>query len=297
MNVLIVKLGATGDVVRTTALLHRLTGPVTWITSEGNRSLLPEAREGFRVLSWEERNQALEQHYDLVISLEDEIDVALFVRDVDCTQVFGAFTQDGKTVEYSKDSSGWFDLSLLSVHGRDRADVLKLENRRTYQELIFEGLGFEFHGEPYVLPAASGTDLSGDIAIAPVAGAVWPMKNWAYYGELQAELENLGYIVNVLPTRPTLLEHLGDIQAHRCLVSGDSLPMHLALGSKVRCVAIFNCTSPWEIYDYGLLQKMISPSLSAHFYQRGFDPAATEALPMSEVLDAVVGQVNQSADA
>ena len=32
MSVLIVKLGAAGDVVRTTPLLRRLNGPVSWIT-------------------------------------------------------------------------------------------------------------------------------------------------------------------------------------------------------------------------------------------------------------------------
>ena len=32
-------------------------------------------------------------------------------------------------------------LSLISVYGRKRADELKFLNRRTYQDLIFEGLG------------------------------------------------------------------------------------------------------------------------------------------------------------
>ena len=65
------------------------------------------------------------------------------------------------------------------MHGRTRADALKLQNRRTYQELIFAGLGLRFDGERYVLPAPAATDLSGDVAIAPVAGPVWPMKGWA----------------------------------------------------------------------------------------------------------------------
>jgi hypothetical protein len=47
--------------------------------------------------------------------------------------------------------------------------------------------------------------------------------------------------------RSSLLEHLADVQGHRCLVSGDSLPMHLGLGSAVCCVSIFTCASPWQI--------------------------------------------------
>ena len=194
-------------------------------------------------------------------------------------------------MRYTDDASGWFDLSLVSVHGRERADELKLQNRRSYQDLIFEGLGYRFDGEPYCLPAATPTDLSGDVAMAPVAGAVWPMKNWAFYSELKDELEQRGLSVNILPTRPTLLEHLGDIQGHRCLVSGDSLPMHLALGSNVPCVTIFNCTSPWEIFDYGLLRKVISPRLDEFFYQRQFNPAATKVVALSDVREAVLAQL------
>jgi len=98
--------------------------------------------------------------------------------------------------------------------------------------------------------------LKGDVAIAPEAGPVWPMKKWAHYDRLKRELESSGLTVNVLPVRPTLLEHLCDVRNHRCLVSGDSLPMHLALGTQTRCVTLFTCTSPWEIHDYGLQRKL-----------------------------------------
>ncbi len=55
--------------------------------------------------------------------------------------------------------------------------------------------------------------------------------------------------VNVLPRRPSLHKHFGDVANHRCLVSGDSLPMHFALAAQVPCVTLFNCTSPWEIHE------------------------------------------------
>ena len=43
MSVLIIKLGATGDVVRTTPLLRRLDGSVSWVTAENNLPLLKES--------------------------------------------------------------------------------------------------------------------------------------------------------------------------------------------------------------------------------------------------------------
>jgi ADP-heptose:LPS heptosyltransferase len=130
------------------------------------------------------------------------------------------------------------------------------------------------------------------VAISSTAGPIWPMKKWAYYDELKKELESSGLKVNILQGRPTLLEHLADVQGHRCLVSGDSLPMHLALGSGVRCVSIFTCTSPWEIYGYGLQEKIVSPFLGKFFYKRGYDRDATNAISVENVMDAVMTQLD-----
>src|SRR5688572_14527239 len=225
-----------------------MLGPsVTWNTEAAAAELL-RPLDGVRCVTWANRDDALDRDYDLLVNLEDEPTVARFTATVRSSRVFGAFLE-GEAVAYSDDARAWFDLSLISVHGRQRADELKLLNRRSYQELIFEGLGLRFRDDPYILPKPASTPLSGDVAIAPVAGPVWPMKGWACYDQLQQELERLGLRVNVLPRRATLLEHLGDVASHRCLVSGDSLPMHLALGTGTACVTLFNCTSPWEIHD------------------------------------------------
>lgn len=291
MNILIVKLNATGDVVRTSALLRRLQGGITWVTAPNNTALLDGLRSNVRCVSWESRAQALDREYDLAIGLEDEAETAAFVRRARPRQIFGAYLNGDGRVTYTDDARQWFDLSLISAHGRRRADELKYLNRRTYQELVFEGLGFRFQGEPYVLPKPAPTGLRGDVAIAPEAGPVWPMKAWDHYPALRARLEALGCAVNVLPRRPTLLEHLGDVAQHRVLVSGDSLPMHLALGAGTHCVSLFNCTSPWEIHDYGLQTKIVSPLLGEFFYKRGLDPRATAAIPLEEVALATLARL------
>lgn len=287
MDTLIIKLNATGDVVRTTTLLRRLSGSVTWITAAGNLPLLDGVRPDMRCLTWEDRELALDRRYDLTISLEDEPATAAFVARCNTDRLFGAHSDGNGGVTYTDDAREWFDMSLISRFGRKRADEIKLLNRRSYQAMIFSGLGFDFQGEPPMLPAPAVTSLTGDVAIAPVAGPVWPMKGWAHYSSLEKALSSIGLRVNVLPRRDSLLEHLGDVANHRCLVSGDSLPMHLALGLGVRCVTIFNCTSPWEIHDYGLQTKIVSPLLGEFFYKRGMNPVAIEAIALEQVLDAV----------
>jgi heptosyltransferase-2 len=295
MNVLIVKLGATGDVVRTTPLLRRLSGSVTWLTAAKNGVFLDGLADNLRHFSWEARARALDIPYDLAINLEDSLEVARFLKSVGPAEIFGAYADSSKRLCYTDNSKGWFDLSLISSYGRQEADGLKLLNRQTYQELIFTGLGLRFSGEPYVMPSAIETELSGDVAIATDAGPVWPMKKWAYYEELKQQLEDRGLIVNVLPKRSSLLEHLSDVRNHQCLVGGDSLPMHFALGSGTRCVTLFTCTSPWEIYDYGIQQKIVSPLLEEFFYKRGYDERATTAISIDEVEAAVMGQLKTAA--
>ena len=291
MSFLIIKLSATGDVVRTTPLLRRFDDEITWVTAEKNGVLIKDLRDNVRCFSWEERERALDTRYDLCINLEDTLDVAQFLKTVRCGEIFGAYFDSDGPLKYTENSRCWFDLSLISTYGREQADQLKLKNRRTYQELIFDGLGFRFDGEPYLLPAPIETGLSGDVAIAADAGPIWPMKKWAYYDELKRRLEDQRLTVNFLPTRSSLLEHLADVRNHRCLVGGDSLPMHLALGTATRCVTLFNCTSPWEIYDYGVQKKIVSPLLEEFFYKRGYDKRATTAITVDEVLSAVLKQL------
>jgi ADP-heptose:LPS heptosyltransferase len=101
----------------------------------------------------------------------------------------------------------------------------------------------------------------------------------------------------VLPQRASLLEHLSDVRNHCCLVGGDSLPMHFALGTRTRCVTLFTCTSPWEIYGYGVQRQIVSPLLEKFFYKRGYDERATTAITVHEVFEAVMTQLAATAPA
>jgi ADP-heptose:LPS heptosyltransferase len=293
VNILIVKLGATGDVVRTTPLIVRLSARITWLTVEKNKELLEGLNGAVQCFSWNEREQILGSHYDLVINLEDTAEVASFVQTLPAAQICGAYLDRAGHFAYTDSFRDWFDLSIISIHGKERADVLKFQNRRTYQALIFKGLGLDFVGERYVLPEPIETGLTGDVAIAADAGPVWPMKKWGYYPQLKRRLEAEGVVVNVLPKRSSLLEHLSDVQNHRCVVGGDSLPMHFALGTGTPCVTLFTCTSPWEIHDYGVQTKIVSPLLEEFFYKRGYNERATTAITVDEVFDAVMTQLQK----
>ena len=82
MKILIVKLGATGDVVRTTTLLHVLKGEIHWLTTKENAIMLNGNSFIDRCITWEESNLLIDDKFNLVINLEDTHEVAKLLQDI-----------------------------------------------------------------------------------------------------------------------------------------------------------------------------------------------------------------------
>jgi heptosyltransferase-2 len=290
-KLLIIKNGAPGDVLRTTTLLHLFRNwEVDWLTEKASRELL--VNDYIHCLIDDVGLIDSGKLYDLAINLEDTSDsVAAALGRIRCARIFGSYVDREKRICYTPDSAEWFDMGLISSRGIQKANEKKLKNRSSYQEIIFRALGYQFEGQQYVLPKRiPSSQLKGDIAIAPKAGQRWPGKNWHYFDDLAAALSKK-YRVNVLPMRKTILEHVGDIRGHKFLISTDSLPMHLALGLGIPCIAIFTCTSPWEIYDYNLLTKVVSPKLEQYFYSLEFNEDAVTCIPYQQVYDVTMEQL------
>src|SRR5262249_49656780 len=172
---LVVKLGAAGDVVRTTPLLKHLSGRVIWLVDAKNTALLNGVADNLQCVSWTQRDLVPDITYDLIINLEETLEVGICLKKLKCKKWFGAYADSANVMRYTADSRRWFDLSLISSHGRQHADQLKLLNRHSYQEILFEGLGVRFADDPYWLPKSMDTGLSGDVAITVEAGPTWPM--------------------------------------------------------------------------------------------------------------------------
>ena len=290
-RLLIIKLGAAGDVVRTTSLLHLFREFEThWITAPENGPLLRIAQVTRLYTSPDQLVPG--SNFDKVICLED--DAALLhpiLSRITFKELFGAFLDEGLEVRYTEDSAPWYDMGVASRHGLAKADKIKLANRKSYQEIIFACLGRRFQGERYFLPdSLPVTNLRGDIAISRQAGARWPAKNWHGFEALAEELSKT-FVVNFLPKREDILEHVSDVRNHRFLVTPDSLPMHLALGLGIPSAAIFTCTSPWEIHDYGILSKVVSPNLDRYFYSKGNIPEARQSISIESVYQLVSRQM------
>jgi heptosyltransferase II len=291
---LILKLGALGDVLRTTPLLHVLPRGVIWVTSTKAAPLLEQNPLIERLCLFENLDASLiEEPFDLVINLEDEIAVSRLATQISASRRLGPrMSENGIT--YDEDSRPWFDMSLSSRFGKEKADQLKRENRKSYQDLIFAMISKKFEGQEYILQTPNGVKtVPALIGIEQRVGDVWPMKQWNKFDSLAHELEHRGFSLKFFEQRLRLQQYVEDIQECEVVVSGDTLAMHIAIALKKKAVAIFTCTSPQEIYDYGRLIKVVSPLWERYFYMRQYVSEAADAIPLARVLGAVLRQAGQ----
>ena len=201
-RVLIIKLGALGDVVRTAALLpglNRLTGEppyVTWVTSPAALPLVERMPGVARALPFTpETVMALEiEKFDLVLSLDKEPAPSALAMRAQAPQKYGVgLSRYGTAFPLNEEAEYYFQLGL------DNPEKFHV-NQKSYPQLIFEALGLGYSGERYALePKAIDIDEAATIyiqegvppaaeviGINPGAGHVYAHKAWRpeAYGEL-----------------------------------------------------------------------------------------------------------------
>lgn len=299
MRTLIVKEGTLGGLVRLTPLFRVLEGEVYWLTLPEAAALLP-AGTPVKILDINAFKKKPEQiAFDLILNLEDSEEHAKLVKQLAPQRVVGAYWDDAKKrVDYTPESAVWFDLGAISHYDKEKADEMKFANRKSYQEMVFEMLGIPFRGEEYMMALALGAENNPVpaserkvvVALEGRAGEKWPMKRWHGYPELSARLEEAGFAFRFLEQKATLEEYNREIAQCDILVSGDTLAMHLGLALKKQLVTIFLCTSPWEIYDYGRMTKMITPLLRKGFYRRDYFADVVNGVTVDEAFRAVVAR-------
>jgi heptosyltransferase-2 len=345
-EILIVKTGALGDVLRTTSILPGLSrkhprARVHWLTATGAVDLVRlhplvaevsavDPKNAADVASMAERLAKLPR--DWLISLDDEEPLCRLAARVPARRLSGAFARPDGQRAYSADVAPWFDMGLLSVHGKQRADELKLANRKSHPRIYAEMLGIEM-GAPELPgePAAEGrakafAERTGLRERGPVlglntgAGGRWtsktlsPARTAAIARHLdrvlaggltflllggrdeaarnQRILELVGPKPRLIDggTENSLMEFAGLVGLCDCLLTSDSLALHVALARCVRCVAFFAPTSAAEIELYGLGEKVASTAPDACSYRPDAD---TSTLTIERLCAALLRQLSR----
>jgi len=296
-NILIIKLDAMGDVLRTTFLLCGLKQKygknccITWLVSKNsaqvlygnpliNKIILPE----LSVLG-----ELCLERFDVVINL-DLSPISLMLASAVCAEKkVGYWLKKDRQIAFSNSyAKKWLSMSAF--------DDLKKANTKTYQYWMAKITELKKTNYPIYVPIAKESQekatnfakkykLFGKkiVGINPGAGGRWELKRWTRngYKYLIDQLSMKGFKVILLggPQEAQLVDELvensngkaisigtnntiADFFAYLNLcdivISGDTMAMHAALGLKKKVVALFGPTSSAEIELYGLGNKVVS---------------------------------------
>ena len=296
-KILIIKLGAMGDVLRTTFILEGLkekykNSTIDWLVDKKNSEVLtgneyidiiiPNDDKVFEFLA--------SNKYDIVINLDLSPESLAFTKLVFANKKIGYYLDDKRNITGTNDfAKKWL---LTSAY-----DELKKANTNTYQYWMSKITELKRDDYEIVVPISKQAKLKANkfsssiklskkdkvIGINPGAGKRWIMKKWRVekYIKLINILSQKGYkilllggkddeqeielilkqkIKNVYSTGTDncVQEFFAMVNLCDLVVCGDTMAMHAALGLKKNVVAIFGPTSFDEIEMYNRGSKIVS---------------------------------------
>ena len=296
-RLLIVKLDAMGDVLRSTALLPPLAevhprAAVTWITRKESVPLLkgnPYIAEVVEV-GHDALLQLGTRTFDRVINLDASRTSAALASAAQSDRKDGFVLDASGTVRPTNaPARKWLEAGIF--------DDVKRQGRETYQDRMAAILGLEGRPHRYVLELDDAEQAAGRrhlesigidwarpvVGLNTGAGGRWPLKQWREdgYVDLVARLSRTHEVQFVLLGGPSeqarndrlkaasgvplvdpgcdnTVRHFASLVG-RCdvVVTGDTLAMHLSLALGRRTVVLFGPTSWAEIELYGLGEKVV----------------------------------------
>ena len=187
-DILIVKHGALGDVVRTAFALpglHKKYGAglrVWWLTAPAATDLLRFNPWVYKILTSPLQIPALQ--FAAVYSFDDELDAATAATAAKMEFFLGARIETDGKVGYSDNSAPWFDMGLCSRFGKARADQMKIENQRSHAQIYAAMMEIEiargdFHNSAQIESrwrCEVRRDGHFHIGLNPFAGGRWKSK-------------------------------------------------------------------------------------------------------------------------
>ncbi|MEK6571360.1 MAG: glycosyltransferase family 9 protein [Bacteroidota bacterium] len=197
-RILIIKLGAAGDVIRTTPLLRKLKevyphAEIWWLTKA--RDVIPSSVDVPLDFMPENVATVYETHFNVVYNLDKEREACALVNAINADTKKGFFLRDGKCTPIDKDAEHKY---LTGVF-----DDLNKTNTKSYPQEIFEMCGFAFTGERYILDNfASGgykwklSKKNKVVGLNTGCGGRWTSRLWPekHWSGLAKKLKKAGFL-------------------------------------------------------------------------------------------------------
>lgn len=298
-RILIIKLAAIGDVLRTTPILPALKKKyprsyIVWVTEKAGCEVLAGNRfiNEILALDFKATLRLQVERFDILINLDKDMAALSLAETTKAEKKIGfGLSEYGRAYAFNPEAEYAFRLSF--------SDQLKFrENKKTYQQIIFEAAGIDAPYGEYVVKIPKqainfGRQLFKKIGIKPNqlkfglnlgAGKVFATKKWPTANfikliklisrRLKAQIILLGgpeekeisqEIKAACPglvfdsgCSNSLRQFIGIVNACDIIVTADTLALHLAVALKKPVIALFGPTAANEVDLYGRGEKIVS---------------------------------------
>ncbi|MBS1538606.1 MAG: glycosyltransferase family 9 protein [Bacteroidetes bacterium] len=318
-HILIIKLGAVGDVIRTTPLLQRIRkeypeAAIWWLTL--TPEIVPSVVNTVLRFSHESCLILQAMRFDIVINLDKDLEACALANIIEAKVKKGfLLSSNGKPTPADSHGEHKFITGIF--------DDISKANTKSYLEEIFEICGWEFAGEEYVLDAAvySGELIPNErkkiIGLNTGCGDRWVSRLWesSRWEKLILELIENGFfpmllggkqeyeknvelsqLTNAYCPPPRKLDEFTSLLS-QCdvIVTGVTMALHLGIGLQKRLVVMNNIFNPNEFELYGR-GEIIQPERECKCY---FRPSCSnseyncmEHLSVEQVMQAIERQIS-----
>ncbi len=297
-RILLIKLGAAGDVIRTTPLLHPLLRDypdhaLTWVTDFPD--LVPSRVHDVARLDAETLVWLRNTDFDLVINLDKDRQACALAAEVTAPRRWGfTLDRDGFCRPVTEGVSAAQAAAAEAKFHTGLFDDVNQACTLSYPQEIFAICGYEFSGEEYILDRpqpAPQFDLPDGTLVGLNTGCggrwtsrLWPEKYWA---ALARGLQDAGLTPVLLggpdedernrrlaaatgavyPGHFDLKTFIGLMDRCEIVVTAVTMAMHIALGLGKKLVLFNNIFNPHEFELYGRGRILAPASPCTCFFQ------------------------------
>jgi heptosyltransferase-2 len=335
-RICIIKLGALGDVLRTMPIAIALErnnpgAEITWITKPECKDLL----EGFEFVDKiESVPYKGSKIFDVLYNFDIENEATVLANSIVAKRRYGFANKGGYPVALNLGAEYYLNTVFddeLKRKNRKTYQVMMFEAA----EMKFNGehakMALSKEDEEYAndFIKISGINTKKLIGIHMGASSRWPSKVWhesrikefiikardkgyeilLFGGPNEAkkqekmvdELKSKGIKIFLNNPKNTHKEFAALVEKCKVIVCSDSFALHVAVSMKKPTVALFFCTSPWEIENYSFLREVTSPLLEEFFPHRSdeYNEELTKSISVEKVLKEVedmARKTNKKAD-
>ena len=317
-KILIIKFGALGDVVRTTPILEALKSKypdcmIYWLTTEKSKEILENNPNIDKILTYSPESilRIQQEQFDILYSLEIDTPQTLLANIANAKEKFGYYFDNGATSCFNKGAEEYLETAFLTH--------VKLANRKTMQELIFQACDLKFNKEELAIELSEKDRQYAEnffkenklenekiLGINFSSGNRWPSKSMSNEKliELIKKIKNYKilllagpeeeekikeinkHIPNIISNNPhnSIKEFASLIEKCDKIITTDSLALHLATALKKSTIALFFSTPAWEVEDYGRIKKIQSSLLKEHFFSNSYSEKLANSITVEEIL-------------